>query len=217
MFDLRIRNPSTCLITGPTQSGKTTFIVNLFKNGTEIFQNTKCMQNVLFYYNQWQSLYDELKDLNVKFFNHIPTKEDVIAMCDPFKENGGSIMVIDDFMNDISDDIGYMFTVMSHHYNVTIFLLTQNLFPKNKHFRNISINSTYIAIFKNPRDSSQLSLFARQYQPGKSKFLINVYKEATKNPYSYLFFDHHQKTPDSLRIRSNIMRENDPVTVWVEK
>lgn len=217
MFDLRIYNPSTTLVTGPSQSGKTTFIAKLIQNGEKLFKDNRCMQNIIFFYNQWQTLYEDLQSRGVKFYNYLPTKEDIVGMCESFKSMGGSLVIIDDFMADISDDIGHMFTVMSHHYNVTIFLLTQNLFPKNKHFRNISINATYIVIFKNPRDSSQISLFARQYKPGKSHFLLNVYREATKKPYSYIFFDHHQKTPDALRIRSNIMNEDGPVTVWVEK
>ena len=33
--------------------------------------------------------------------------------------------------------------------------LVQNLFPKNKESRTISLNSQYMVVFKNPRDASQ--------------------------------------------------------------
>jgi hypothetical protein len=184
-------------------------------SGIDIFDDDRCGQNILFFYNRWQPIYNELISLGVRFFNFLPTKDFVLAQTDAFSQDGGSIIIIDDFMQDISNDVGELFTVIAHHSNLTVFLLVQNLFPKNKHFRDISINATYIVIFKNPRDVSQISTFARQYNPGRGQFLMAVYKEATKEPYSHILFDNHQTTPDGLRIRSNILTDNNrPVSVW---
>ena len=93
--------------------------------------------------------------------------------------------------------------------------MTQNLFSKNPVFRDISLNATYNIIFKNPRDSSQISHFARQYAPGKAKMILDVYKKATQKPHTYLLFDNHQEMRDEVRIRSNILQEGgNPVLVW---
>ena len=40
-------------------------------------------------------------------------------------------------------------------------LLVQNLFPKNKETRTISLNAHYMVVFKNPRDKSQISHLTR--------------------------------------------------------
>jgi hypothetical protein len=80
----------------------------------------------------------------------------------------------------------------------------QNLFPKGSEMRNISLNSNYIVLMKNSRDRAQIRHLARQIYPGKSKFLIDAYEEATKEPYGYLLLDFRNTTPDKIRVRTGI-------------
>jgi len=47
-----------------------------------------------------------------------------------------------------------MFTKISHHRNVSVVYLTQNVFDKNKYARTISLNAHYLVLIKNPRDAS---------------------------------------------------------------
>lgn len=217
-YDTRFKCPSTTVLSGPSNSGKTSLVFNILKQGNEILSDPRCLQNIVYYYKQWQGGFDALSDhLHVKFLNKVPTSGNIIENTEDFTHSGGSVMIIDDFMQELTKDISVLFSTHSHHLNITVFLLTQNLFSKNPVFRDISLNSTYNIIFKNPRDSSQISHFARQYAPGKSTFIVNVYKQATRKPHSYLLFDNHQETEDDIRIRSNILEESgDPVTVWVE-
>ena len=217
MFDIRFRSPSTSLITGPSQSGKTSLIYKILKNGQDIFQDSRCLNNIIFYYKQWQPLYSDIQqDFGAIFIHAVPTIESVAEETQKFEGQGGSIVVIDDFMQQLSSDISTIFTTLSHHINITVFLLTQNLFPKSPAWRDISLNSTYIMIFKNPRDSSQISLFARQYAPGKGKLVSEIFRRATLDPYTFLLFDNHQETNNAIRIRSNIFGEGKPVMAWVE-
>ena len=90
-----------------------------------------------------------------------------------------------------------------------------NLFDKNPAFRNISLNSRYVVVFKNPRDGSSITNFAKQFDPNNSKRLIKIYQEATAKPYSYLFIDMDQLTPDEYRLRSNVLFENGrPMSIY---
>ena len=215
MFDVRFRSPSTCVISGPSQSGKTSLLQKILQHGPHIFQDPKCLDNIVFFYNQWQPIYSDIqKKFGGTFVNAVPTIESVTQLTQKYDKRGGSIVIIDDFMQQLTSDISTIFTTLSHHINLTVFLLTQNLFPKSSAWRDISLNSTYIMIFKNPRDSSQISLFARQYAPGKSKILTDIFSHATASPYTFLMFDNHQETPDPVRIRSNIFGEKSPVAVW---
>ena len=54
-----------------------------------------------------------------------------------------------------------LFTKGSHHSNLSVLHLVQNVFDKNKHTRTISLNAHYLVIFKNPRDASQVTHSAR--------------------------------------------------------
>ena len=60
-------------------------------------------------------------------------------------------------------------------------------------------------MFKNPRDSQQISTLARQMYPGNSQFLIEAYKGASKKPHGYLFIDLKPEKKDQLRIRTGIL------------
>ena len=97
-----------------------------------------------------------------------------------------------------------MFTKYAHHKNLTVIFIVQNLFPKGKHARDISLNAHYIIVFKNPRDKLQIEYLARQIMPRHSKGVVQVFEEATRKPHSYLLFDLTQSTHDALRIRTNI-------------
>ena len=67
-----------------------------------------------------------------------------------------------------------LFTKGSHHRNVSVVFLAQNLFPKNKFARTMSLNAHYIVLFKNPKDTSQFANLARQMYPKQWQFDVEA-------------------------------------------
>jgi len=67
--------------------------------------------------------------------------------------------------------------------------------------RTISLNCS---TFKTTRDLSQIKYFLRQAFPYKADQILNVYKEATVEPYNYLLLNFKLTVHDGERIRSNI-------------
>jgi hypothetical protein len=218
-MDLRFKSPCSFLLGGVSQSGKTTFALNVLKNIDVLFKNPQCKQNVLFFYNQWQDAYDIFRNSNIvkQWINRLPTTDDITEKTMMYKDKGGSVLIIDDFAEKLDSAIVHLFSVLCHHTNSVVFVLTQNIFSKNRAFRDISLNSTYVVLFKNPRDSSQISNFARQFAPGNTKGLVKAFRKATRYPYSYMLFDFNQTTPTELRVRSRILPHEAPMVVWVEK
>jgi len=100
--------------------------------------------------------------------------------------------------------VANLFTKGSHHRNISVAFLVQNIFHKNKHIRTINLNAHYMVLFKNPRDASQFASLARQMYPNKSAFAVEAYKDATKKPYSYLFVDLRPEQDEDLRLRTNV-------------
>ncbi len=88
-----------------------------------------------------------------------------------------------------------------------IFLLTQNIFSKEKHCRTISLNSHYLILMNNPRDRQQISNLAKQMFPKKNEFLVEAYHDATINKYGYLFVDLTQSTNQNNRVQSGILQD----------
>jgi hypothetical protein len=115
-----------------------------------------------------------------------------------------TLLIIDDLMQETNDTVANIFTKISHHRNVSVMYITQNLFPKNKHARTISLNSHYLVLFKNPRDAGQFAILARQMYPNGSKFAIEAFKDATEQPYGYLLIDLKPDTDEKHRLRTNI-------------
>ena len=138
-------------------------------------------------------------------------------MIAPYKNAGGCVCVFDDSLDNISDQISKMFTVISHHMNVSIILVSQNVFYQNKEYRTMSLNTHYMFMMKSPRDNSQVVNIAKQISPYKVKHVIESFRFATRKPYSYLLIDTHASTPDHLRLRSNILKHEWPMIVYLEK
>ena len=57
-FDLRFKNPSSFILAGSSQSGKTTLTFNILRNIETLFTDPRCRNNVIYFYNQWQKSYD---------------------------------------------------------------------------------------------------------------------------------------------------------------
>lgn len=191
-----MNHPFTCIVSGPTGSGKTSLVKSIIEQKA-ISPKPK---NILWLYAADQPLYKDLT--NVKFYQGIP--EDIE---DRFDKNKTNLLIIDDLMTKCHSDerLTRLFSVGSSHMNLSIIFIIHNIFHQGKEMRNISLNSHYIILFKNPRDSLQISTLARQMYPGNSKFLIEAYQDATSKPHGYLLIDCKPKTEDNLRVRTGIL------------
>ena len=199
----KFKHPFTCLIAGPTSSGKTFFVKKLLENGNYLIKNLNTPLKVLWCYGIWQSGYDNKCNVDITYYKGLPNNI-----------SGFNIIIIDDLMVDLgsSPDLLNLFTRQSHHSNISVVFITQNLFYKGKYIRDISLNCHYIIIMKNPRDKSQISALGRQIYPNKHKFFMESYEDATSIPYGYIKIDLTTTTPDNLRLQTNIFPNNNYFT-----
>lgn len=117
--------------------------------------------------------------------------------------------------NDMQKFFANLWTVQGHHLNTCFFLLAQTLFaPANPLLRILNLNSSYIIIFKNPRDQSVFTRLASQAVPGKTASLRKAIELATERPYGYLVMDFHNARQQFLRFRSNIFPHEKPMIIY---
>ena len=69
-----------------------------------------------------------------------------------------------------------LFTKGSHHRNLSVIYIVQNLFHQGKGNRSISLNSHYLVLFKNPRDKLQILTLAKQMYPSETAWFIKESK-----------------------------------------
>lgn len=205
-MDVRLKHPFTCTIAGPTGSGKTQFVLRLIKNAS-ILMNLP-PENIIYCYGEFQPIFAKIP--NVEFHEGLPDVQ-------RFDGRRRVLLIIDDLMNEADQNVCNLFTKLSHHRNVSVVFVTQNLFHKNRHVRTMNLNTHYLVIFKNPRDANQIAILARQMYPGRSRFVLEAFEDATKKPYGYLLIDLKPETDEKFRIRSNIFPDDDRQYAYVPK
>ena len=163
---------------------------------------------VTWYYGEWQSAYKNLDIPNLHLEEGLPKS---------FEADKRNVVVLDDLMAETDGRVTNLFTKKSHHSNTSVIYLVQNLFPKNKESRTISLNAQYMVVFKNPRDASQITNLAKQMYPGRIKFMQEAFNNATTAPYGYLLIDLKQDTPEDLRLRTTILPDDTVQYAYVPK
>jgi hypothetical protein len=127
-----------------------------------------------------------------------------------------TFLVLDDLMAEADESVANIFTKISHHRNVSVFFLTQNLFHKSKHMRTMSLNSHYLILFKNPRDVTQFATLARQMYSTNWRLALDAFNDATSEAHSYLLLDLKTETENAYRLRTNIF-PGEQTYVYVNK
>ena len=122
-----------------------------------------------------------------------------------------NLVIIDDMQITALNDpfIAILLCRESHHKNQSVFLILQNLFHQGKYARDISLNSHYIILFRNPRDCQQIRYLGTQL--GIRKKLISAYEDATSLPFSYLSIDLSPKSESTYMLRSHIFPFEDTI------
>lgn len=207
-IDASLKHPFSMTIAGNRRAGKSEFTKRLLFSKEKLISPN--IEHIVWIYASWQKeLFESLSSRleTIEFIEGLPQNN--IEMEFISERNVKNLLiVIDDMMSEASErvDIKNLFT-RGRHLNTSVIFLTQNLFHKGKHTRDMSLNSDYIVLFKNPRDASIIGNLAKQMMPGNTKFLQWAYREATKEPFSYLFIDLRSDTDERVRYQSDILSD----------
>lgn len=187
------RHPFTCVISGPTGCGKTQFVYKLLKHADSVISPRPT--KIIWCYGAYQNTFKDIK--GVEFIEGLPELS-------IFDGKEPTLLVLDDLLSETDERVTKIFTKISHHANVSVLYLTQNLFHGNKQNRTITLNAHYMVLFKNPRDASQITNLAKQMYPGRTKFLVEAFNDATTKPFSYFLIDLKADTEENQRLRANV-------------
>ena len=118
-----------------------------------------------------------------------------------------NLLILDDQMDEAGDSktLSKLFTKGSHHRNLTVIYLLQNVFNQSKSQRTVSLNSHYNVVFRNRRDASQFRTLAYQMCPDNARWLLDAFKCATRGPHGCLILDHHPLTDEESSVLTNIL------------
>ena len=196
---MEFKFPFTCIVSGPTRSGKTEFVKRLVRKANCYINPPP--QQIIWSYGEWQQGYSDIQ--NVEFVQGLPD-------IDVLRENGETrkLLICDDLMQDYGSkngELDALFCKGSHHWNLSVVHIVQNLFFKN--LRTARINSHYLVLLKNPSDRLQVMTLARQLYPTNQKYFVQSFDDACSQKYGHLVLDLEPSTPDDMRLRSCIFDE----------
>ena len=202
--------PSSMMVVGPSGSGKTVFTRDLILNNLDLFDDIT--PKVYYCYGIWQAGFQPMKNSGVQFHQGIPDSE----LLPKWFPHGG-LLILDDLMEEGGNDkrVLDLFTKQSHHNNITVIYLCQDMFPPGKYSKSISRNAHYVIAFKNPRDQLGMKNILLQAFPSKWKSILETYAKVTDRPFGYLCLDLHPTSNDSKRILSHLLKDEGCMRCYI--
>ena len=198
---MTFKHPFSMVVSGPSGSGKSVWTKILLLSS--LIQPSP--ERIIWCYGQWQPLYDNIRKRipRIEFVNSIPDHLNDQHYIDVSKRN---VLVFDDLMTEAKCDqrIADLFTKGSHHRNISVVYLTQNLFPQGKACRDIILNTQYMVLFNNPMDRQQVATLARRIYPSTSAVFMKRFERATSYPYGHLVIDLKSDTAEKDRLHTEI-------------
>lgn len=197
-------SPATIAISGTTGSGKTTLLFKILDNKNELFSIAP--KKILYCYGVWQNAFEN-KEHYIDFHEGLPDESKI----NDFADGDHHIIILDDLMDQVikNDRVQHLFTRGSHHKNLTVFYINQNMFAQGKCARTLNLNTHYMLLLKNPRDLSQIGVLGKQVGLGKA--LTEAYQDCISQPYGYTLLDLSPHSQDNYRVKTNIFPEEDTI------
>lgn len=205
--ELQFKCPFTCMIAGPTQSGKTCLTSRILKNSSWLY--SKPPNDIFYFYNSVIPTDDPFLLNNAHFVEGLP---DIKWLEKTHDEYGDNItVVIDDQALHITEDTAELFTVGCSRFKTNIIFITQNLyFGSKKGGRDLTKNIMYLFLMRNPREENSLRYFCSQ-QVEPTKELMKMFKDICHRPYSYMFINFHQTADPKYKYMYNLFGEDKKI------
>ena len=199
LLDFHFKHPTTIQVSGHTRCGKTRLVCRILEEQLIQLFATR----IIWVYSEWQPDYDMICERYTGIEFEKGWRDDIFDSLSPEQRN---ILVLDDQMAvaSSSKSVADLFTKGSHHRNLTVIYLVQNVYNQGKSQRTISLNSHYSVVFRNGRDASQFRTMAYQICPSGGQWLVDAFTDATSKQYGYLVLNHHPSTPEDQTVVTNI-------------
>ena len=191
--DIKFRTPFAMIIAGPSGSGKTTFLMKLLNEYQRLMYPIP--KSILYCYSEYHNHVKTLQEGGVFVHQGVPDDNLLNSQEKPL------LLILDDLMQNVNEDyLTTLFTKKSHHKEISVIFMTQDLFQKKvKVARN---NSQYIILMRAPNAMLQIRNLGVQIYPGQLAYFLDAYRMATHCKYGYLVIDLHPAQIPDIRLRN---------------
>ena len=200
---LRYIQPFSMIIAGNSMSGKTSFVFELIDNINNIVVNPP--QEIHYLYSVDQPIFAKYKH-KINFTKNI----DILNLT-PEDDTTGAMIIVDD-MSDVlvkDSNLVSLFTKNTHHKNISVILILQNLFIQSPNYVTLRQNACYYGFTDVGMNLTALNIFASRLG-GKemSEYFKLAYKNTMKKRFQVLLLDAHplsflRRPPFEILFRTN--------------
>ena len=187
--ELKMITPFACFVAGCTGSGKSVTVLKWILNAEKVFK-TKFTEIFYFYGSVYQdALFGDESLKHVHFSDDMCLLDKIIQHK---HEPPGILVILDDLMNDTANSplILDLYTKGSHHRNISVINIVQNIFYKSPHFVTLKENTQYYYI-KQFINESKVKTLANHIGLN-SEELHTAYTESISNDrYEGILVDNH--------------------------
>ena len=128
--------------------GKTFFVCDLLQNLNKIVKSPP--DYIIYVFKEFQEKYYEMNNVNI----FIKDDDNLESNIMKYASGRKPFIIFDDLISSSSlPFIANLFTVKGRHNNMSLAFLTQRMFVNNEFFKQISNNTDYMIVFKNPKVS----------------------------------------------------------------
>jgi len=206
--DLKFKLPFGMIISGPSSSGKSTLLLTLIAESEELIHPKP--KSILYCFGEMNNIVPLLQKSGVDVFSGVPPEDLIKRYPKPL------LLILDDLNLSIDEKyLSELFTKKSHHQNFSIIFVTQNLFDKK--IKVARQNSQYLMLMRSPNSMLSIRNIGVHLFPKQLDYFLDSYRQATKKPYGYLLVDMHASSDPSLRLRTNIFKEDDEKIIFFPK
>lgn len=183
---LKLISPFSCFICGFSGSGKSVTCLKWLQNADRVFQN-KYTHIYYFYGSVFQKIFKTVK--NVQFSNDLKLLEKIISKKHPAP---GVLVVLDDLLDVVGNSglIERLYTKGSHHHNIDIINIVQNIFYKSRFFVTLKENTHYYYI-KQFINEGKIKLLANTVGVNSTELMQAYVESSNKNRFEGLLIDNH--------------------------
>jgi GTPase SAR1 family protein len=151
--DLRFKHPFSCIISGPSGSGKSSFCIRFLQNLDTLCTERNFDGGILWCYGEKNAIpSQQLASIDAvgRVRYHEGVTENVLN-----EEDRPCLINLDDLSNEVySKEVCHLFTKGSHHRSISVILIIQNLFHLGRYCRDISLHAKYLVHLKNVRENN---------------------------------------------------------------
>nr|CAD2195492.1 unnamed protein product [Meloidogyne enterolobii] len=206
--DIKLKLPFGLIISGPSSSGKSTFLLKFISQTDYLIHPTP--KSILYCFGEMSSIVPILQKSGISVYAGVPSEDVISKLLKP------SLIILDDLLLSIDEKyLSELFTKKSHHQNFGIVFVTQNLFEKK--IKVARQNAQYIILMRSPNSALSIRNIGVQLFPKNLNYFLDSYHQATKIPYGYLLIDMHASSDPTLRLRTNIFNDDEEKIVFIPK